>query len=411
MVRLIIARQKLHNLEGSLELIHTLRKLDEKLKAGANDPKKQTDEAPVKLKKVPLLTLDMLEGTILVEQNQFAKAIDLFSRVEKEMPFSARVNIQKGRALCLGLKVKEAITEYKKALQKDVDSPTAWTGIARCQFILKNYEETVDACLKAIGLTYFFPNAHYYLGMSLFHLEEYEHAANALEVCLSQNQHIGKARNLLIRIYEKHLNSEEKASLHRSFFQNQQGEAVIVVSGIPRSGTSLMMQILEANNIEIFTDSVRKADQHNPKGYYEHEKVKQLARDKSWLNQTVGKAVKIISQLLFHLPEYHQYKVIFMTRNLKEVIHSQRTMLREEKKSNEKDVYPAGLENAYKRNIRIVEQWAANRTNIEIEWVDYHDLLSLNDEIISRIGSFIGKPVDKERVAACLDNELYRSKL
>jgi hypothetical protein len=100
-------------------------------------------------------------------------------------------------------------------------------------------------------------------------------------------------------------------------------DPVIIVSGLPRSGTSLMMQMLDAGGIPIFTDNKRSADESNPKGYYEHEKVKTIRKDKKWLSDASGKAVKIISHLLYHLPGKYNYKIIFMLRELSEVVQEQ----------------------------------------------------------------------------------------
>jgi len=108
---------------------------------------------------------------------------------------------------------------------------------------------------------------------------------------------------------------------------NQLGKTIIIVSGIPRSGTSMAMQILEAGGVPIFTDKKRKPDENNPKGYYEVEAVKRLDKDNSIIKKTKGKAVKVISHLLPYLPEKFEYKLIFMKRNIDEVIRSQQKML------------------------------------------------------------------------------------
>ena len=102
---------------------------------------------------------------------------------------------------------------------------------------------------------------------------------------------------------------------------------IIIVSGLPRSGTSLMMQMLEKGGMEIITDQIRSADTDNPRGYYEYEKVKQIKKDASWLPQTRGKAFKMVSQLLYHLPPGQTYRILFLERDLEEVLLSQEKML------------------------------------------------------------------------------------
>ena len=102
---------------------------------------------------------------------------------------------------------------------------------------------------------------------------------------------------------------------------------IIVVSGLPRSGTSLMMQMLDQAGIEVVTDNIRQADRDNPRGYYEFERVKKMKEDASWLPQLRGKAVKMISQLLYDLPESKQYRILFMERDFDEMLLSQEKML------------------------------------------------------------------------------------
>ena len=104
-------------------------------------------------------------------------------------------------------------------------------------------------------------------------------------------------------------------------------EIVTVVSGLPRSGTSMMMRMLEAGGMEPVTDDLRTADEDNPKGYYEFERVKDLERDQAWLEDARGRFVKVISMLLRHLPSGHRYKIIFMRRKMEEILASQRQML------------------------------------------------------------------------------------
>ena len=103
---------------------------------------------------------------------------------------------------------------------------------------------------------------------------------------------------------------------------------IILVSGLPRSGTSMMMQMLEAGGIEVVVDDIRKADQDNLKGYYELEKIKKLDQESSWLDSAYGKAIKVISIWLYHLPKDKKYKIIFMKRDMAEILASQMKMLK-----------------------------------------------------------------------------------
>ena len=128
-------------------------------------------------------------------------------------------------------------------------------------------------------------------------------------------------------------------SLQSAYRRLRYGEPIVVVSGLPRSGTSMAMKMLEAAGLSMVVDGLREADEDNPKGYFELERVKDLANetDWSWLDSARGKAIKIISYLLKELPDTHNYKVIFMRRDLNEVLASQAKMLDRRGESNETD--------------------------------------------------------------------------
>ena len=89
----------------------------------------------------------------------------------------------------------------------------------------------------------------------------------------------------------------------------------------------MMMKMLEAGGVKLLEDNKRCADEDNPKGYFEYEKVKNLQKDSTWLSIARGKAIKIISMLLYHLPPVYRYRIIFMQRAMDEVLASQKRML------------------------------------------------------------------------------------
>jgi hypothetical protein len=186
------------------------------------------------------------------------------------------------------------------------------------------------------------------------------------------------------------------------------GEAIIVVSGLPRSGTSMMMQMCVAGGLEPLIDQKRKADEDNPKGYYELEVVKGLEKDKSWLPDAKGKVIKVISALLKHLPPEYLYKVIFLQRNMQEIIASQKQMLirRGEPQRFEDEV----LARMFRNHLVQVDQWLRSQQNIEVLHVDYNELLEKPLENITKIKEFLGKGVDHAPMAAVIDRNLYRQR-
>lgn len=184
-------------------------------------------------------------------------------------------------------------------------------------------------------------------------------------------------------------------------------EQVIIVSGLPRSGTSLMMQMLDNGGVEVVTDGIRTADTDNPKGYYEFERVKSIKRDASWLPDTRGKAFKMISQLLYDLPSSERYRIIFMERDFDEMLASQEKMLeRLGKPAAPRDE----IERAYTVHLNRLHEWLARQANIELLRISYNDLLAQPLEHAQRVRQFLGGDVDIERMVNTVDPSLYRNR-
>jgi hypothetical protein len=182
---------------------------------------------------------------------------------------------------------------------------------------------------------------------------------------------------------------------------------VIVVSGLPRSGTSLMMQMLAAGGVEVVTDNVRTADTDNPRGYYELEAVKRVKRDASWLPQTRGKAFKMVSQLLYDLPPGESYRILFMERDLDEVLASQEKMLqRLGRGAAPRDQ----MKRSYGLHLGRLHDWLRQQPNMQVLFVNYRDLIERPEEQARRVGAFLGGKPDAERMAASVDPALYRNR-
>lgn len=182
-------------------------------------------------------------------------------------------------------------------------------------------------------------------------------------------------------------------------------KTIYVVSGLPRSGTSMMMQMLQAGGIPVLTDALRAEDNNNPKGYLEFEKVKALAKDNSWLAESEGKVVKIIAQLLQFLPGDFQYKIIFMNRDMKEVLTSQQKML-----GKDSSVFPMGLADVFSKQLARSEAWIKSQPNMEVLYVNYSDVVQNPAEQAENIESFLGMNLNLEKMVAAVDGKLYRNK-
>ncbi len=184
---------------------------------------------------------------------------------------------------------------------------------------------------------------------------------------------------------------------------------MIIVSGLPRSGTSMMMQILEAGGLAIISDQVRQADTDNPRGYYEFEPVKQTSSDSSWLKQASGKAVKMVYRLLYDLPDDYEYRVIFMNRDLDEVLRSQNKMLERLGKAgsgqDDEDMsalFRAELDRCYK--------WVNGKDNISILYVNYADVIGSPDKVCKAVNDFLGGGLDLNSMTKSVDPSLYRNR-
>lgn len=186
-------------------------------------------------------------------------------------------------------------------------------------------------------------------------------------------------------------------------------DTVTIVSGLPRSGTSMMMSMLQAGGMPILADNVREADDDNPKGYYEFQRVKQIEQDCSWLEDAKGRAVKMISALLQHLPPAYTYRVIFMQRRIEEILASQRLMLirRGEPTDAVSDVE---LAEVFRKHLRQVGRWLDEQPNISVLYVSYQRVLQDPIGEANRLNQFLGSALDVDRMVSAVDTSLYRQR-
>ncbi len=185
---------------------------------------------------------------------------------------------------------------------------------------------------------------------------------------------------------------------------------ITVVSGLPRSGTSMMMKMLEAGGIPPVTDEIREADEDNPKGYYEFERVKQMDQgDTAWVAGAQGKVVKVISALLKHLPADYSYRVVFVRRNMPEILASQRKMLirRGEDPDKMDDKQMAML---FDKHLKQIEEWLNAQPNFRVLYVHYSDVLADPMPHIAQINEFLGGKLDPQAMASVVDRNLYRNR-
>ncbi len=188
------------------------------------------------------------------------------------------------------------------------------------------------------------------------------------------------------------------------------GEPVILVSGLPRSGTSMTMKMLEAVGLATVVDGVREADEDNPKGYFEDERVKDLHKmeDKGWVRDARGKAIKVISYLLKDLPEDNLYKVIFMRRNLKEVLASQKKML--DRRGEKSETSDERMIEIYEDHLWKVNYLFKHKSNFDAIDVEYTAVIKDPRTQAIRIRDFLGLNLDVDKMVAAVDPNLYRNR-
>lgn len=186
-------------------------------------------------------------------------------------------------------------------------------------------------------------------------------------------------------------------------------QPVYVVSGLPRSGTSMMMQMLDAGGLAVLTDRIRSADDDNPQGYYELEAVKRSADDTGWVCEAPGKAVKIIYRLLEYLPADFRYRVLFMDRPLGQVIASQQVML-ERRGSDGATVSNDQLQALFSSELQRVKSWLEQQANFE--WIGISHAAVLNNGLVEaeRIRKFLDVDLDVQAMAARVDRQLHRQR-
>jgi hypothetical protein len=189
------------------------------------------------------------------------------------------------------------------------------------------------------------------------------------------------------------------------------GRPIIVVSGLPRSGTSMMMNMLTAAELEIVSDRVRTADEDNPKGYFEDERVKELEKseDRSWLRDCRGKVIKIISFLLKDLPADNRYRVIFMRRDLNEVMASQNKMLIRRGEPADESTNQKMID-LYKNHLQKVDFQLKARPNIEFVDIDYREAVADPRGQAERVATFLELDLDVDRMVQAVDPALYRNR-
>ena len=184
---------------------------------------------------------------------------------------------------------------------------------------------------------------------------------------------------------------------------------IAIVSGLPRSGTSMMMRMLDAGGIPALVDNIRKADEDNPRGYYEYEPVKKTKEDPSWLTGAGGRVVKMVYRLLYDLPPDHTYRVIFMQRHLEEVVASQDVMLSRLGREGG-SLGKEKLIGLFKQQLAEFDGWISRQPNFKILYVSYNDTLTQPHETVQKLNEFFDGTLDTAAMMKVVEPQLYRQR-
>ena len=383
----------------------------------------------------------------------------------------AREYLEKLKALdpseALNQRLASALTELgdleaaremlEAALEVDPENAQVLAQLAGLHYRAGRMEEAAGAATESLSLLYFQPGVHTLLGQVLLDTGRYAEAEQALRVAVSQTPRNLAGHELLARLYRDHLHRPGDAfahegranSLRQELAARQRAgvtaapsmaaldlprtvetphaaaagaeipapfspalpreETITVVSGLPRSGTSLMMQLLVAAGWLPLTDGKRLPDEDNPRGYFEWDKARELAKDSAWMPQARGKVVKVVAQLLPFLPAGEHYNVVFMERNLAEVVASQSAMLARQRRPKA-ELADAQLMQTYATQLRAVWTRLARRSDIRVLCVDYGDLLMNPAAGVARLAEFLGQPFNSAAAVAAVQPQLRRQR-
>lgn len=377
----------------------------------------QNDDARASIEKLKELnvynenSLNLMEASLLISEQKASEAIPLLKQVEGANLTNSKVYLQLAKCYNQIGRWEDAETCFRKEIANDPDNADVHHRLALNLLRQQEYEAAAEAALDALGLDFNNSAYHFTLGRALFDLGSYQEAADAIEKGLIIFPENNAARELLKNIYKNHLGDLKKYDFHRLQQSKNRKETVYIVSGLPRSGTSMAMQMLEAGGLEIFSDGKRTADENNKKGYLEHEAVKSLAKNKRWVREATGKGVKVITQLLRQLPLTYNYKIVYMERDLTEILASQSKMLNRLGKKTSEDTYPLHIASAYEKAVKDTKAWAVERDNVQIMYLSYKEVVENPLDAALKMQDFTGLDLAVEKMIGVVDGRLYREKV
>jgi predicted AlkP superfamily phosphohydrolase/phosphomutase/tetratricopeptide (TPR) repeat protein len=390
---------------------------------------------------VPPAVVDYLKAQIFTIEKRYAEALAALERVTEAHLVRPGVFLQTADLyLRLGRR-RDAQQVYERAVAIDPDNAHAHLGLGRIALGRREFGQAAQSALDALQRNYHDPQAHFLLGRALAAMHGHQRAAEAFRAAISFNPNFPEAHVRLAWLLEKYLGDASSAHEHRRLARHMRTirpslpeavestavftpldtppaveippleESVVVVTGLPRSGTSILMQMLAAGGMKVVSDGLRAADEDNPRGYLEFEPVKNLFKDSQWLFEQRGRAIKIVAPLLAALPPGLPSRVILTERDLDEVLDSQQRML---VRRNQALAATAErrrmLKEEFARTVARVEAMLTRRPATQLLVIQHSRVISDPQSVAAKVNRFLGGRLDVARMAAVIDPALHRNR-
>ncbi len=393
--------------------------------------------------------VDYLKAHVKAREGEHAEALGLLQHVQESHLARPGLFLHTGDLYLKLQRWDEAEATYAKALALDPDNPHAHVGMARLALRRRDFEAAAEAALRALERLHHYPMAHFLLGVALTGLGEFERAAVAYRAALGFNPNFPQAHLRLSSLLRARLGDSAADDEHLRLFHELRrqarqartktapppavpagqaaplpeeqataveavplpplGEEVVIVSGLPRSGTSMIMQMLTAGGLAALTDGQRQADADNPRGYFEYEPAKHLHQYAGWLEQAKGKVVKIVAPLLPYLPPI-ACRVIFIDRNLDEVLASQGEMVAHRGEAiADTPERRARLREQYRRQVRQIKGRFAERPRAHLLILEHGEVMHNPRLAAEKLQRFLGG-LNVEAMAGEVKSSLHRQR-
>lgn len=348
------------------------------------------DEHPIWREEVEEpLYLDYLEALLLLAINQPWKAEPILKRVQKKNLTNPDVSMNIGKIFLMRKKFAQAEKEFIRALAIDDRSAQAHHGLGLAYLRRNKTELALDEFLTAIQQNFYVPTFHYHLGETLARMNDFENAAQAFEVAIRLTPGMAKAHKWLQKIYSEELNDPKKAEHHQRFLEKNIRGEVVIVTGLPNSGAVTVLKMLQAGGHDILVNSGEDLNDTS-KPEQEYSLIVKLRKDKNAISEARDKAMKVFVQNVMNLPEHYTYKVIFVHRNLDEIVAQQKKIMSNVKKN----ALPMDALYNFQEQLNKMDNWISANPNVRKLTVEFNDLNEFPIETSEVIADFIGKDLN-----------------